>query len=107
MENIIKVTPRCPIRTTMELVGGKWKMALLYQLKNDARRPSELRKLIPDISEKMLQQELKTLLENDMIQKEVAEANERSVVYSLTENGHAALPIIDSFIQFGTDYQVK
>jgi DNA-binding HxlR family transcriptional regulator len=62
MSKAIHVTPRCPIRTTLELLGGKWKLIILQQLMDhDELRLTELKTLIPDISEKMLIQELKVL----------------------------------------------
>ena len=57
-DTIVNVTLRCPIRTTIELVGGKWKLLILFQLSIRPFRLSELKRQIPDISEKMLIQEL-------------------------------------------------
>ncbi len=53
----VYVTNRCPIRTTLELTGGKWKLLILSQLFQKSLRLSELKASIPDISEKMLIQE--------------------------------------------------
>jgi DNA-binding HxlR family transcriptional regulator len=63
----IKVTARCPIRTTLELLGGKWKLLIVFQLAAKAQRLSELKRMLPDISEKMLIQELKNLCDSKLV----------------------------------------
>ncbi|MFN3761202.1 MAG: winged helix-turn-helix transcriptional regulator [Algoriphagus aquaeductus] len=102
--NSIKITPRCPIRTTLELVGGKWKLLILFQLTNGPLRLSILRKSIPDISEKILIQELKTLVESDLVdRKNFGEVPPR-VEYALTEKGRSALPLIEEMRKFAASY---
>jgi len=102
--NKIEITARCPIRTTLELLGGKWKMLILFQLYNKTLRLSLLRKSIPDISEKMLIQELKTLVDSDLVhRKNFGEVPPR-VEYSLTPKGEAALPVINAIQDFGIQY---
>lgn len=63
----LKITAKCPIRTTTDLVGGKWKLLILFQLSTQRLRLSELKKIIPGISEKMLIQELRTLVDNNLV----------------------------------------
>ncbi|PZV87200.1 HxlR family transcriptional regulator [Algoriphagus aquaeductus] len=102
--NSIEITPRCPIRTTLELVGGKWKLLILFQLTNGPLRLSILRKSIPDISEKILIQELKTLVESDLVdRKNFGEVPPR-VEYALTEKGRSALPLIEEMRKFAASY---
>lgn len=101
----IKISARCPIRTTLELLGGKWKLLILVQLKGESLRLSELRKSIPDISEKMLIQELKTLIDSDLVhRKNFGEVPPR-VEYSLTKKGKLALPLVDSMKTFAIKYE--
>jgi DNA-binding HxlR family transcriptional regulator len=100
----IEVTARCPIRTTLELLGGKWKLLILFQLHNKALRLSILRKSIPDISEKMLIQELKTLVDSDLVHRENFGEVPPRVKYSLTAKGEAALPVINAMRDFGIQY---
>lgn len=100
----IEITARCPIRTTLELLGGKWKLLILFQLANEPLRLSELKRNIPDISEKMLIQELKVMTINELVnRKNYGEVPPR-VVYSLTEKGRRALPLIDEMKSFAEDY---
>lgn len=101
----IRITARCPIRTTLELVGGKWKLLILFQLVESPLRLSELKKKIPDISEKMLIQELKTLVESGLaVRQNFGEVPPR-VEYSLTEMGRAVLPLIEEMRKFAGRYE--
>ena len=108
MENEkIRVTARCPIRTTTELIGGKWKLLILFQLSPKPLRPSQLRRLIPDISEKMLIQELKSLTNARLVtRKNFGEIPPR-VEYSLTSIGQKIIPLITEMKNFAIDYEAE
>jgi len=101
----LKITAKCPIRTTIELLGGKWKLMILFQLAPESLRFSELRRAIPDISEKMLIQELKTLCDNQLvIRKNFGEVPPR-VEYKLTAIGHKIMPLIAEMRNFAIEYE--
>lgn len=101
----LKITSRCPIRTTTDLIGGKWKLLILFQLEPKALRPSELKRLIPDISEKMLIQELKNLTETNLIiRKNFGEIPPR-VEYELTPIGYKIMPLIAEMRNFAIAYE--
>ncbi|MEM6699308.1 MAG: helix-turn-helix domain-containing protein [Bacteroidota bacterium] len=104
MNNQIAVTPRCPIRTTLELVGGKWKLLILFQLREEALRTAELKRRIPDISEKMLIQELKVLVINQLVERYDFQEQPPHVEYQLTDRGRAALPLIVEMKRFAETY---
>lgn len=100
------VTPRCPIRTTLELVGGKWKLLILQQLYNSGTlRLNELDKLIPDISQKMLIQELKTLVISELVSRRNFGEVPPRVEYSLTEKGKHIKPLIREMVEFAKCYE--
>jgi DNA-binding HxlR family transcriptional regulator len=105
-EDIIKVTARCPIRTTLELIGGKWKLLIVYQLAENALRLSELKKRLPDISEKMLIQELKNLTESQLVSRINHGEVPPRVEYALTEKGRLVLPLIAEMRNFAIQYGV-
>ncbi|MGJ3233617.1 winged helix-turn-helix transcriptional regulator [Marivirga sp.] len=106
-KDIAKVTPRCPIRTTLELVGGKWKLLIIIQLASEPKRLSKLKRDIPDISEKILIQELKNLVDSELvIRKNYGEVPPR-VEYELTEKGKLALPLINHMKDFADQYLAK
>jgi DNA-binding HxlR family transcriptional regulator len=101
----IKITARCPIRTTLELVGGKWKLLILVQLANAPLRLTELKKAIPDISEKMLIQELKILVDSNLVLRKNYGTVPPKVEYSATKQGKQALPLIEQMIKFAKGYE--
>jgi DNA-binding HxlR family transcriptional regulator len=105
-EDIIKITARCPIRTTLELIGGKWKLLIVYQLAENALRLSELKKRLPDISEKMLIQELKNLTESQLVLRINHGEVPPRVEYTLTEKGRLVLPLIAEMRNFAIQYGV-
>jgi DNA-binding HxlR family transcriptional regulator len=104
-EQIIKITARCPIRTTLELVGGKWKLLILFQLANKPLRLSQLKKQIPDISEKMLIQELKNLIDSKLIERKNFGEVPPRVEYELKPVAHNVLPLILEMKNFATEYE--
>ena len=105
MNETLKITARCPIRTTLELVGGKWKLLILYQLCNNSQRLFELKNNLPDISEKMLIQELKTLVISDLVTRKNYGEVPPKVVYSITEKGRHCLPLIHEMRNFALKYE--
>ncbi len=101
---VIAVTARCPIRTTLELIGGKWKLLIVYQISDKSIRLSELKRQIPDISEKMLIQELKKLVDSNLVTRHNFGEVPPKVHYTLTENGLKIIPLIDQIAKFGINY---
>jgi DNA-binding HxlR family transcriptional regulator len=95
------VHPRCPIRTTLEMVGGKWRLLIIQQLRDTPRRFGELAHAIPEISEKMLTQELRHLQQQQLVQRD-AESH-----YRLTEAGLLVLPLIAAMADFGRAYEAQ
>ena len=104
-DDSIQITARCPIRTTLELLGGKWKLLIIQQLKSGKKRSHELKELLPDISEKMLFQELKLLLESGLISKERESTKPLKVAYSMTEIGEKTYPLLRSMQDFAVEYE--
>jgi DNA-binding HxlR family transcriptional regulator len=100
----INITARCPIRTALELLGGKWKLLIIQQLSTSPRRLSDLKKDIPDISEKMLIQELKTLVDSDLVLRTNHGEVPPRVDYGLTAKGRLALPLIGHLKEFADSY---
>ena len=104
MKKEMKITPRCPIRTTLEMLGGKWKLLIIFQIGERAVRFGELKRSLPDISEKMLVQELKSLADNDLVVRHSYGEVPPRVDYRLTERGKMALPLIGHLRDFGQGY---
>lgn len=84
----------CPITYVMNKIGGHWKPIILYYLMNGPKRYSELKKAIPAITEKMLAQHLKQLIEDNLIVKKVEQVMPPITIYSLTPAGQELSPIL-------------
>jgi DNA-binding HxlR family transcriptional regulator len=95
----------CPVKKALEIVGGKWKLQIINQVGNDVRRYGELKRLLPDISEKMLIQELKSLVEYGILEKRSYHEIPPRVEYFLTKKGKKVLPLIEAIKAFGVEMQ--
>ena len=92
----------CAMDITMHFVGGKWKTVVLWYLKNRTLRFTELKQLIPDITEKMLSIQLRALEEDGLIKREVFGVKPPiKVEYSLTEFGKTLTPALDAVAKWG------
>jgi DNA-binding HxlR family transcriptional regulator len=94
----------CPVRKAMTLIGSKWKVLLIQNLREGRQRYGELKRRLPDISEKMLIHELKELVAAGLVAKHAYPEVPPRVEYWLTESGQQALPVVDSIIVFGQQY---
>lgn len=84
----------CSLELALELMGGKWKMMLLYQLRRGPLRSSELQRRLRDISGKMFTQTARTLERAGLISREIFPVVPPRVEYSLTRLGESAIPVI-------------
>jgi DNA-binding HxlR family transcriptional regulator len=92
----------CAMDVTMHYVGGKWKSVVMWYLKNKTLRFTELKKIIPDITEKMLSIQLKALEEDGLIKRDVYGVKPPiKVEYSLTEFGKTLTPALDAVAKWG------
>ena len=93
----------CPVRRALSLLGGKWTLLILFQINNRVIRYGELKRAIPGISEKVLIQELRSLVENKMVVKKAYPEIPPRVEYSLTKKGINTLPIAEKLATFGLE----
>lgn len=91
----------CAMDLTMKFIGGKWKTIVLWYLKNKTYRFGELKKQIPDITEKMLSLQLKALEEDGLIKREVFAEVPLRVEYSMTDFGKTLIPILNEISKWG------
>ena len=85
--------PYCPLRKGLKVLGGRWPLIILSTLTH-ASRYGEIKRNIPDISEKMLIQTLRSLEEHKLIQRKDYQEIPPRVEYSITPKGNEALKII-------------
>ena len=96
----------CSMELTIKVIGGKWKPIILYHLgQNGTHRFGEFRKAMPNITQKMLTQQLRELEKDGLIQRKVYAQVPPKVEYSLTEFGQTIIPVLQHLIRWGQDYE--
>lgn len=108
-EKVIKLLkkeelPFCPVATTVDLIGNKWKLLIIRELLTGTKRFNEMYRAIDGISQKVLTQNLRKMKEDGIIDRVVFAEVPPRVEYSLSELGDTLKPIIDSMSEWGTDY---
>lgn len=89
---------QCPVTYTLEKIGGRWKPIIIYNLLSGTKRYSELKKLIPAITEKMLIQHLKQLENDNLVQRKAKPVIPPFVEYSLTDSGKELRQVLDAMV---------
>ena len=88
----------CPVRNVLKVLGGKWPLLVLSKL-DEAKRFSAVKREIPEISEKMLIETLKQLVENNLVKRKDFKTIPPHVEYVITKNGKQALKAIPIFAE--------
>jgi DNA-binding HxlR family transcriptional regulator len=91
----------CPVDATLKVLGGKWKILILFHLDGRPKRFSELRRSIPGITEKMLTQQLKELEKDGVVSRKVFPQVPPKVEYSITKYGKTLQPVISAMCAWG------
>ena len=99
--------PECPVATTVQLIGNKWKILIIRDLLSGPKRFTEIKNSIPGISQKVLTDNLRALEEDGLINREVFAEVPPRVVYSLSEIGESLRPIIFAMAKWGSEYKNK
>lgn len=97
----------CPVEAALEALGGKWKGLILFHLLDGSRRFNDLRRLMPDITQRMLTRQLRELETDQIVARQVFNEVPPHVEYSLTEFGESLAPILGALQQWGTRYLDK
>ncbi|MDQ8143268.1 MULTISPECIES: helix-turn-helix domain-containing protein [Chryseobacterium] len=102
-----KVYP-CTVSLTMDLVGGKWKAVILYHLKDEPKRYSELRREMPAVTEMTLSLQLKQLEKDGLLSRTVyGKKPPVKVIYSLTEFGKSFVPVLEAITKWGNQVAIE
>jgi DNA-binding HxlR family transcriptional regulator len=91
----------CPVEAALDFIGGKWKVAVIFQLMEGTKRFNQLQRLIPNITRRMLTLQLRELEADGLISRKVYQEVPPKVEYSLTELGLTLQPIIISLKTWG------
>lgn len=94
----------CPVRKALSVVGGKWKLLIVHQMSSQPRRYGELKRLIPDITERILILQLKELVDDGVLDRKSYGEVPPRVEYCLTERGYRVRSLIDQLEAIGLEY---
>lgn len=92
------------VETTLKVIGGKWKPLILYLLREGSLRYSSLQKNIPNITQKMLTQQLRQLEQDKLLTRKVYPVIPPRVEYALTKRGTSLLPLLASMAEWGSKH---
>ena len=96
----------CPVDLTLQIVGGRWKGIVIWNLREGAKRFSELKRTLVTINDKMLSQVLRELEQQGVVNRKVYEVVPPKVEYTLTQEGEKLLPIMQAMSDYGVKFQV-
>jgi DNA-binding HxlR family transcriptional regulator len=98
---------RCSVEATLDVIGGKWKGIILFFLLDGTRRFGELRRVLPEVTQRMLTLQLRELEEAGIIHREVYREVPPKVEYSLTPFGQTLEPVLELMRDWGDDYMTQ
>jgi DNA-binding HxlR family transcriptional regulator len=99
----LKEKTQCPVTATLQLIGGRWKTIILYCLSAGTKRFGEIAVRIPDISRKVLTEQLKELEADGLIHREQYKEIPPRVEYSLTDLGKSLSSVIQELEKWGVE----
>jgi DNA-binding HxlR family transcriptional regulator len=91
----------CPLTAASAAMGGKWKLIIVYWLSESPRHFARLRELMPGISQKVLTEQLRELVADEIVRRERTGAVPAPVVYSLTDYGQSLVPLVEALRRWG------
>jgi DNA-binding HxlR family transcriptional regulator len=96
----------CPVDLTLQIVGGRWKGIVIWNLREGKLRFGELKKALVSINDKMLSQVLRELEEQGVLNRKVFDVMPPKVEYSLSREGKKLLPIMQAMSDYGQGFEV-
>lgn len=93
------------VELSLDIIGGKWKIPIIWSLKESSRRYGELKRSLPKVTHKMLTQQLRELEADEIITRKVYPEVPPKVEYSLTLLGKSIIPVIDLLSEWGGEYR--
>ncbi|MBI3557284.1 MAG: helix-turn-helix transcriptional regulator [Deltaproteobacteria bacterium] len=97
----------CPVEVTLAVIGGKWKTLILWHLRGDKKRFTELRRLMPNVTQRMLKLQLRELEKDGVVERKVHPEAPPKVEYSLTPRGRSLRPVLNSLCKWGSKNETR
>lgn len=97
----------CPVEAALDVIGNKWKGIILFHLLSGLKRFNELKRLIPDVSQRVLTLQLRELENDNVIKRKVYPQVPPKVEYSLSELGLSLEPVLVALREWGEQFMVK
>lgn len=94
---------KCPIEATIDVIGGKWRSLIIWHLNKEVLRFSEVQRIVPGISKKVLSEHLRDLEKNGFIERRVYPEVPPKVEYMITPKGRGLGKVLDVMEQWGRD----
>lgn len=104
-ERLRRMHDYCETEVALEVIGGKWKLVILYNLLEGTKRFGQLKRTMPHITQRMLTRQLRELEEDGLISRKVYPQVPPKVEYSLTDIGESLEPIIRQVDEWGAWYR--
>lgn len=92
------------VQATLKVLGGKWKILILWHLRDESRRFNELKRLMPDISEKVLTQQLRELERDRLVLRIVHSQKPPKVEYLFSCYGRTLVPALQALCEWGEEH---
>lgn len=102
---LAKDLPKCPVETTLKMIGKRWKIIILRELLPGTKRFGELKKSVCGISQKVLTANLRQMEEDGLVIREVFNEVPPRVDYTLTDVGYSLASVLDSMADWGEGYK--
>jgi DNA-binding HxlR family transcriptional regulator len=97
----------CPVKVTLDVIGGRWKTLTLFHLCGRTRRFNELRRLMPGVTQRMLSATLRELERDGVVRREVFAEVPPRVEYSLTPLGESLGPVLEAMAAWGAGREAE
>lgn len=98
---------KCPAEFTLAMIGGRWKIPILFHLLGGRKRFTELARALNGVTQKMLTQQLREMQRNGLVERKVFAQVPPKVEYSLTNLGVSLRPVVDAMCRWGEEHGVK
>ncbi|MEA4827141.1 MAG: helix-turn-helix domain-containing protein [Clostridium sp.] len=95
---------KCPMVLIQNMISGKWKIMILWYLSYSKLRFSDIQRKLPNVAQKVLSRQLKSLEEDNLIHRKVYPVMPPKVEYSLTDVGKKLIPLLEMMHKFGAEY---